>query len=263
MTKTITQWGQKAKQWALDAGKLSVERLRSPLAINYKTSPSDLVTQVDQEVESYLIDAILRTYPDHGILGEEGMFTKDIAGFDTLWIIDPIDGTTNFVHQQQNFVVSIGVYHKGVVIAGVIYDPIRDELFYAEKGGGAYLNGVPLHLRGEKTLQESLLASSTFWNQTAMDTGMDQKIQQLARYSRGMRIFGCAALELAYVAAGRIDGYMSVTLNPWDYAAGNLLVEEAGGKVTRANGNPINPLEGGSILAAHSSIHQQFIDFIN
>ncbi|HBI03020.1 MAG TPA: inositol monophosphatase [Paenibacillaceae bacterium] len=263
MTRTLTQWGQKAKQWALDAGRLSVERLRSPFAIEYKTSPSDLVTQVDQEVERYLVDTILRTYPDHGILGEEGTFTKDIAEFDTLWIIDPIDGTTNFVHQQQNFVISMGVYHKGAVTAGVVYDPIRDELFYAEKGGGAYLNGVPLHLRGEKALQESLLASSTFWNETAMRTGMDKKIQQLARYSRGMRIFGCAALELAYVAAGRIDGYMSVTLNPWDFAAGNLLVEEAGGKVTRSNGEKIDPLERGSILASHSSIHQEFIDFIN
>jgi myo-inositol-1(or 4)-monophosphatase len=262
VTKIITQWGHKAKQWALEAGKLSIEKLRLPLAINYKTSPSDLVTQVDQEVESFLVDAILRTYPDHGILGEEGMFTKDIRKFETLWIIDPIDGTTNFIHQHQNFVVSIGVYHKGEVILGVVYDPIRNELFYAEKGGGAYLNGVPLRLTGQKTLQESLLASSTFWNEIAMNTGMDVKIQQLARYSRGMRIFGCAALELAYVAAGRIDGYMSLTLNPWDFAAGNLLVEEAGGKVSRVNGDLVDPLKRGSILAAHTSIYQEFIDFI-
>lgn len=262
MTKTLTQWGQKAKQWALEAGKLSVERLRSPLQVTYKTCPSDLVTEVDKDVERYLVDAILRTFPDHGILGEEGTFTEEVSKFDTLWIIDPIDGTTNFIHQQQNYVVSIGVYHKGTVVAGTVYDPIRDELFYAEKGCGAYLNGVPLRLRNEKTLQESLLASSTFWNEEAMKTGMDRKIQQLAQWSRGMRIFGCAALELAYVAAGRIDGYMSVTLNPWDFAAGNLLVEEAGGKVSRANGALVHPLERGSILASNSSIHREFIDFI-
>lgn len=262
MTKTLTQWGQKAKQWALEAGKLSLERLRSPLDVQYKTSTSDLVTKVDQEVEQYVVDAILRTYPDHGILGEEGTFTEDISGFDTLWIIDPIDGTTNFIHQHQNYVVSIAVYHKGEVVAGTVYDPIRDEMFYAEKGNGAYLNGVPLYLREIKTLQQSLLASSTFWNEEAMRTGMDKKIQQLAQWSRGMRIFGCAALELAYVAAGRIDGYMSVTLNPWDFAAGNLLVEEAGGKVSRANGSRVCTLERGSILASNASIHQEFIDFI-
>ena len=258
----IQNWGALAKQCARDAGELIERMLAQPLEVMYKSSASDLVTTVDRAVEQLVTDAILQAYPDHGILGEEGIVACDPSHFDTLWMIDPIDGTTNFVHQKQNYCVSIAVCHKGVCQVGVVYDPTRDELFYAERGGGASLNDVPLVPPREIKMHEMLISTSLFWNRRAMKSGLADRAQQLAHRSRGIRVYGVAALELAYVAAGRLDAYLSLGLNPWDYAAGCLLVEEVGSIVTQIDGTPLPFAERSSILAANPHMHKSVLEFL-
>jgi myo-inositol-1(or 4)-monophosphatase len=258
----IKQWGALARDCAIESGKLIKRMLEEPLEVMYKSSASDLVTSVDRAVEKFVINTVLNAYPDHGILGEEGLFTEDISGMDTIWVIDPIDGTTNFVHQKLNYCISIAVYHKGEAQVGVIYDPTREELFYAEKGEGAYLNDTPLPKLRPMEMEELLLASSVIWNRRAMESGLAANIQKLALRSRGMRVLGVAALELAYVAAGRLDAYISLSLNAWDYGAGKLLVEEAGGTITKLDGGEIPFGEKSSILAGNPNIYAKVLDLL-
>ncbi|MCC0565514.1 inositol monophosphatase [Brevibacillus borstelensis] len=254
------------KELALDcarsAGELSLRRMNQPFTVEYKTSASDLVTAVDKEVEKHVIDAILRQYPEHGILGEERTFTGDPGEYDTLWVIDPIDGTTNFVHQQINFAVSIAVYHKGEGLIGVVYDPSRDEMFHAVKGQGAYLNGQRLRLEKTVSLEEALLCTSVFWNKQAEQMGIDLIVKKLAGKVRGMRLLGSAALEMAYVAAGRLDGYVSLSLNAWDFGAGRILVEEAGGKVTTMDGKPLPFDRKSSVMACNTTFYEELQHYI-
>lgn len=254
------------KDLALDcarsAGELSLRRMKQPFTVEYKTSASDLVTAVDKEVEKHVIDAILRQYPEHGILGEERTFTGDPGEYDTLWVIDPIDGTTNFVHQQINFAVSIAVYHKGEGLIGVVYDPSRDEMFHAVKGQGAYLNGQRLRLEKTVSLEEALLCTSVFWNKQAEQIGIDLIVKKLAGKVRGMRLLGSAALEMAYVAAGRLDGYVSLSLNAWDFGAGRILVEEAGGKVTTMDGKPLPFDRKSSVMACNTTFYEELQHYI-
>lgn len=258
----IQDWGALAKRCAREAGELIARMLEQPLEVMYKSSASDLVTTVDRAVEQLVTDAILQAYPDHGILGEEGIVTCNPDDFDTLWIIDPIDGTTNFVHQKQNYCISIAVCHKGVCQVGVVYDPTRNEMFYAERGRGASLNDQPLAPPREIEIQEMLMSTTLFWNRRAMQSGLSDRVQRLAHRSRGIRVYGVAALELAYVAAGRLDVYLRLGLNPWDYAAGRLLVEEAGSTITQIDGTPIPFAERSSILAANPHIYKSVLEFL-
>lgn len=248
---------------AKTAGALSLERLKQPILVEYKTSASDLVTAVDKEVEKYVIETILKEFPDHGILGEESVFEGDPADHETLWIIDPIDGTTNFVHQQINFSVSIAVYHKGEGLIGVVYDPSRDELFYAVKGQGAYLNDRRLGLTKQVKLEEALLCTSVFWNKRAEQIGIDQIVKKLAGKVRGMRLLGSAALEISYVAAGRLDGYVSMSLNAWDFGAARIIVEEAGGVAKKMNGEPLPFDQKSSVMACNPAFYEELRHFLN
>lgn len=252
----------KAKDWAVEAGKLSLKRAEHPLEYTFKSSPSDLVTQVDKEVEEFMIQKILSHFPEHGIIGEEGTFERDPKEFDTLWVIDPIDGTMNFVHQQINYVVSVAVVYKGIGIIGVIYDPSRDELFWSLKGEGAYLNGHPLKLDKPVHLQEALICSSLFWNQRAEKLGLVDILYDLPKKSRGIRVYGCAALELAYVAAGRVDAYVSLYLNPWDFAAGKVIVEEAGGTTTTLDGSALPLTEVSTVVASNPFLYAQLTEYL-
>lgn len=261
--KMIDNWTDLAIRCAREAGRLSLHRAKQPLEVTYKTSASDLVTAVDVEVEKLVVNNILREYPDHGILGEEGTYERTLQGVDTVWVIDPIDGTTNFVHQQQNYVVSIAVYHKGSGMAGVIYDPSRDELFHAQKGNGAYLGDRRLELPDNLPMEQALICTSVFWNEHASKSGLDRTVQELAGQCRGLRLFGCAALEMAYVAAARLDAYLSLSLNPWDFGAGKILVEEAGGKVARLTGEAAAFHEKGSIFACTPGLYQELLQFVN
>jgi myo-inositol-1(or 4)-monophosphatase len=248
---------------AKSAGALSLERLKQPFLVEYKTSASDLVTAVDKEVEKHVVHTILQQFPDHGILAEESTFQGDPSQYDTLWIIDPIDGTTNFVHQQINFAVSIAVYHKGEGLIGVVFDPSRDEMFYAVKGEGAYLNDRRLRLERQVKLEEALLCTSVFWNKRAEQMGIDLIVKKLAGKVRGMRLLGSAALEMSYVAAGRLDGYVSLSLNAWDFAAGRVIVEEAGGVVTRMTGEPLPHDQKSSVMACNPAFYEELRQYLN
>lgn len=252
-----------AKKWVIEAGKMSQEKAGNELEITFKTSPSDLVTIVDKEIESFMTENILSHFPDHGIVGEEGVFEKDPDQFNTLWIIDPIDGTTNFVHQKMNYVISLALVHKGEGQFGIIYDPSRDELFWAVRGKGAFLNEERLQLQSSLKMEEALLCTSLFWSKRAEENGLLEMLHELPRKCRGIRVYGCAALEMAYVAAGRIDAYVSMNLNPWDFAGGKIILEEAGGKVTKLNGGELPFRNASPLLACHPSLHAEFISYLN
>ncbi|MED1646595.1 inositol monophosphatase family protein [Brevibacillus agri] len=259
---TLAALKELALQCARSAGELSLKRMKEPFTVEYKTSASDLVTAVDKEVEKHVVNMILQRFPDHGILGEERTFAEDPAKYETLWVIDPIDGTTNFVHQQINFSVSIAIYHKGEGLVGVVYDPSRDELFYAVKGEGAYLNDRPLRLDRAVSLEEALLCTSVFWNKRAEQMGIDLIVKKLAGKVRGMRLLGSAALEMAYVAAGRLDGYVSLSLNAWDFGAGRIIVEEAGGRVTTMTGTPLPYDQKSSVMACNPTFYEELQHYL-
>ncbi|GED57477.1 inositol monophosphatase family protein [Brevibacillus formosus] len=259
---TLAALKELALQCARSAGELSLKRMKEPFTVEYKTSASDLVTAVDKEVENHVIQMILARFPDHGILGEESAHAEDYKQYDTLWVIDPIDGTTNFVHQQINFSVSIAVYHKGEGMVGAVYDPSRDELFYAVKGEGAFLNDRPLQVNRAVSLEQALLCTSVFWNKRAEQIGVDLIVKKLAGKVRGMRLLGSAALEMAYVAAGRLDGYVSMQLNAWDFGAARIIVEEAGGRVTTMMGTPLPYDQKSSVMACNPTFYEELQHYL-
>jgi len=232
-----------------------------------KTSEQDLVTEVDKGAE-LLIRNLLKTYfPDHAFLGEESVppgaeasrqAIEKLKNEEYLWIIDPIDGTTNFVHGFPFFGVSIALARHGEVVAGIIYDPIHDEMFVGEKGKGAYLRGRQLKVSQEQRLSDSLLA-------TGFPPGSEgwhpQKVAGIVPKVRNVRTTGSAALHLAYVAAGRLSGFWEPNLNVWDMAAGILLVQEAGGRVSDLEGNPYS-LTLRDVAATNGYIHNELLDYL-
>jgi myo-inositol-1(or 4)-monophosphatase len=226
----------------------------------------DIVTVADRAVEAYLQDALLTAFPSHGIYGEEG--ARDRLDSEYRWYIDPPDGTTNFAHGFPHFCVSMGLEHRplgldpekdGPIVAGVIYDPMRDELFVAERGTGAFLNGRAIHVSAVPELGEALVATG-FPSRKRNENPNIHFYQEFTLRSHGVRRAGSAALDLAYVACGRIDAYWEFNLNPWDTAAGFLLVEEAGGMVTSFDGT-YRRLDSREILASNQRIHHELLGF--
>ncbi|MCS1349996.1 inositol monophosphatase family protein [Mechercharimyces sp. CAU 1602] len=250
------------------AGSLIAERIQTGKEVSYKSSHSDLVTEVDKQAEEIICAKIREAYPSHAILGEEGVApgvkasseaTETHEKMDHLWVVDPIDGTTNFVHGFPFCCVSIAYAYQGMVTCAVIYDPLTDECFTAEKEQGAFLNGQALRVSEEKKLAESLIATG-FPAADRIAAGINLSgINYLAPRCRNLRAAGSAALHLAYVAAGRISGFWELQLNAWDLAAGSLLVEEAGGKVTDTCGNPY-ALHVRHILATNDHIHSEMVE---
>lgn len=248
-----------AKNWVLEAGERIRTKMHNPMVIETKSSPNDLVTEMDQETERFFAEKIRETYPEHRVLGEEGFGDEvnDLNG--TVWIVDPIDGTMNFVHQKQNFAISVGIYHEGIGEIGLIYDVMSDVLYHAKRGEGAFKNEEKLDLLKEVQLEESIVGLNSFWlikNRKVHEQG----IQSLVRKVRGTRSYGSAALEFAYVAEGIIDAYVTMRLAPWDIAAGVILVNEVGGKTTRADGSDLNLIEKDSIITGNPFIHEEIID---
>jgi myo-inositol-1(or 4)-monophosphatase len=216
--------------------------------------PGDFVSRADTKAEQLIRDELTEARPNYGWLGEE---SAEVKGEDPTrrWIVDPLDGTTNFLHGQPHWAISIGLEHKGEIVAGVIYDPIRDEMFVAEKGAGAWLNDRRMRVSGRKDMIEMIFATGIPFGGRAQLPGALREIAALAPQTAGIRRMGAAALDLAYVAAGRCDGYWERDLNPWDMAAGILLVREAGGFVGTIE-------EGGklfverSIVAANANVYE-------
>ncbi len=240
---------------AIEAGLLIHDFYERGVRAEYK-GDVDLVTEADRAAEKLIVAKLHETFPNHGIYGEEG--TRTLLDAEYRWYVDPLDGTTNFAHGFPYFCVSLGLEHRpkglpqdqdGELIAGVIYQPIHNELFVAEKGGGAYLNGRRLQVSKTSQLQEALLATG-FPSHKRHQNPNIHFYQQLTLRSHGVRRAGAAALDLAYTAAGRFDAYWEFNLNPWDTAAGVLLVREAGGTMTSFDGSPFK-LESREILATN------------
>ena len=229
------------------------------ISISTKANANDLVTNVDRETEKFFIEKIKTHYPDHRILGEEGQGDQitDVNG--VVWVIDPIDGTMNFVHMKRNFAISIGIYENGIGKLGYIYDVISDELYSAMKGQGAYFNEQHLERLPETPIEKAIIAINPIW---LIDNNRIDPIvlRKLIKDIRGTRSLGSAALEMAYVAANWFDGYIALSLNPWDFAAGWVIIEELGGKVTKLNGEPLSLLEKSSLFVAKQELHEQVLD---
>jgi myo-inositol-1(or 4)-monophosphatase len=259
------EFAGKAEEIAREAGALLREFYAKGVATEYK-GDVDLVTEADRASEKLIRERLTAAFPEHGIFGEEG--TRDQMESEFRWYVDPLDGTTNFAHGFPVFCVVLGLEHRavglradegldskdkdGVMTAGVIYDPLRDEMFTAERGRGAWLNGSPIHVSKTATLQESLTATGFPSHKRHVSPNI-HFYQEFTLRSHGVRRAGSAALDLAYVACGRIDGFWEFHLNPWDTSAGYLLVEEAGGRVTRMDGSKFR-LDSQEVLATNGRI---------
>lgn len=217
--------------------------------------PADYVTQVDTNVQKFLSEKLYELAPQIQFLGEEeGLHAMSS---DTFWILDPVDGTTNLIHDYQHSTVSLGLYEKGEIVMGVIYDPFREEVFHAEKGKGSFRNGEPIHVASAGTLEETIIAIGTAPYQKELAHENFQRFERIFMKCQDIRRTGSAAMDLAYTACGRIGGFFEARLQPWDFAAGMLLVEEAGGKITRFDGSAVNPVEPGGILATNGKLHEE------
>lgn len=220
----------------------------------------DLVTEVDHQSEEFLLGEVRRDFPDHHIFSEESGIIQGNA--EHVWYIDPIDGTVNYAHHIPIFCVSIAYSLRGVLSLAAVYDPMRDEMFLAERGMGAHLNGRPLRVSSATELQRSLLVTGFPYN--AWDTPQDNfaNFVRFGKLTQGVRRLGSAALDLCYVAAGRFDGFWEMALNPWDVAAGGLICEEAGARVTNVNGEPDYISAPQSVLASAPGIHARMLEVL-
>jgi myo-inositol-1(or 4)-monophosphatase len=226
-----------------------------------KKGPADFVSVADVRTEKLIRDELAHARPDFGFLGEESAESAASNNSGCRWIVDPIDGTTNFLHGIPHFCISIGLEKDGEVIAGVIYDPVKQELFWAEKDAGAYCNDRKLRVSGRENLSEALLATGIPFAGHGDHDGFLGTMKTVMPQIAGVRRLGAAALDLAYVAAGRYEAYWETQIKPWDIAAGIILVREAGGKVTDADGG-IAMFQTSSILASSMLMYDRFLALV-
>jgi myo-inositol-1(or 4)-monophosphatase len=268
----MTQYVPEVEAIAREAGALLMGYFASHVTIEYK-GDVDLVTEADRASEKMIVERLRSRWPEHGIVGEEG--ARSDPGADYRWYVDPLDGTTNFAHGYPVFCISIALVRNATptnakpalvgdpsekderLEVGVLYDPTRDEMFSAERGQGATLNSKPIHVSKTKRLAESILGTG-FPSHKRHQNPNIHFYQQITLRSHGVRRAGSAALDLANVACGRYDGFWEFNLNPWDTAAGVLLVQEAGGRVTRFDGSPFR-LDSREVLATNGLIHQELM----
>jgi myo-inositol-1(or 4)-monophosphatase len=223
--------------------------------------PKDFVSEIDRAAESAIVETLLEAYPDHAILAEEGTAKGANAEAENVWIIDPLDGTTNFLHGFPQYCVSIALAHKGQVTQGVIYDPVRNDLFTATRGRGAYLNDRRIRVSKRTQLKECLIGTGFPFRDGSFLDAYLAMMRTMIEHTAGLRRPGAAALDLAYVAAGFYDGFFEVGLNPWDVAAGSLLVLEAGGLIGDLSGEG-DFLHGGEVIAATPKIFAQMVTLL-
>ena len=227
-----------------------------------RKGPADFVSAADLRAEEILRQELHRARPDYALLMEESGAHPGQPTSDRRWIVDPLDGTTNFLHGLPHFAISIALTERERVIAAVVYDPIKEDLFYAEKGVGAYLNDRRIRVSGRSRLDGSLLATGIPFKGRGNENRFVEELDQAMRHTAGVRRWGTASLDLAYVAAGRYEGFWERDLSPWDVAAGILLVREAGGYVTGIDGSPVQ-LDGRSILAANDRVHARLVELLS
>ena len=242
-----------ATEAALAAGAILQAYWGNLEAIEEKGRPGDLVTEADKAAEAAILQILHRHVPDHKILAEEsGQLGNQESAY--LWAIDPLDGTTNYAHQYPAYAVSVGLLIDGIPQVGAIFDPFREELFRAAKGLGATRNRRPIRVSDTATLEKSLLVTGFAYDRRQTTDNNYAEFCHLTHLTQGVRRSGSAALDLAYVACGRLDGYWERGLSPWDIAAGIVLVEEAGGTVTAYDRSPLN-ISSGRILATNGPLH--------
>ncbi len=248
-----------AVEIAQGAGAMLRDELGRARRIEFKDSPINLVTEMDPRAEAVIVERLSREFPDDAILAEERGATLGRSG--RRWIIDPLDGTTNYAHGVPIFAVSVALEDADGIALGIIHDPNQRETFIAERGRGAHVNGARLAVSGTKRLNESLLATGFPYDiRESADTNLAE-YSAFSLRSQGVRRMGSAVLYLAYIAAGRIDGYWELRLGPWDAAAGWLMVEEAGGRVTNLSGGPLD-LAAPKIVATNAHIHDEMLEIL-
>ncbi|HEY6267225.1 MAG TPA: inositol monophosphatase family protein [Candidatus Acidoferrum sp.] len=240
---------------AQEAGKILVEELSRPLDIAYKGDEVDIVTQADKRSERFIVERLTKYFPEHAIAAEEGTGHESASASEFRWHVDPLDGTTNFAHGYPCFCVSIALAQRDTLVAAAVFNPFYNELFTAARGEGATFNGKKIHVSKNTTLSTSLLCTGFPVRDRKLSPNL-QYYGDFTQHSHGVRRDGSAALDLASVAAGRLDGFWEFGLAKWDVAAGILLIEEAGGKVSDFAGNPYQ-LGGPVILATNGLIHEE------
>jgi myo-inositol-1(or 4)-monophosphatase len=245
---------------AKEAGKLIIRQFKKRKIIGLKSN-IDFVTNVDKNSEKLITFIIKKNFPDHGILSEEG--TRSEGDSENLWVIDPLDGTTNFMHGYPFFCVSISLVRKNKQALGVVYDPLRKEMFHSLVNKGSFLNGKRIKVSKTKDLENSLIVTGFYYDRGEIMRKTVKSIEKFyLKNVHGIRRSGSAALDLCHVSCGRTDGYWELMLNPWDFAAGSLIVKEAGGIVTTAEGKPLK-MKTTSILAANKYLHKKMLEVLN
>ena len=256
---TKTKMLNVAIQTAKGAGAILMEHFGNISSYEHKSTAIDLLTIADTKSEAFIVNEIKTTFPDHHIIAEES--ADDENDSDYRWVIDPLDGTTNFVHSLPIFAVSIGLQYKGETIVGVVYNPSADKCFFAEKNGGAFLNGEAIHITSTNTLSNSLLVTGfPYTHDDSWRKGFDL-FKELYGKTQGVRRLGAAALDFCFVAMGRFEGFWEFGLSPWDVCAGGIILTEAGGKVSDWDGSPM-PFSGNRILATNGHIHGEMMDVL-
>lgn len=244
---------------ARDAGKILAEKYGRVIQIKNKGA-IDLVTEADLAAEKLIIERICSYYPRHAIHAEESGVSEQKSEF--RWLIDPLDGTTNYAHGYPAFCVSIALEHEGALKIGVVYDPLRDELFAAERGEGATLNAKKIRVSETDVIERALLCTGFPYNIRERGPEFVRSFINFLMTAQAVRRDGSAALDLAYVACGRFDGFWEDGLNPWDMAAGILLIQEAGGRVTAFDGGPVN-IYCPPIIASNGLVHDAMMNVLN
>ncbi|HEY3433475.1 MAG TPA: inositol monophosphatase family protein [Rhodocyclaceae bacterium] len=249
--KAARRAGSIINRASLDIGQLKVSVKQQ----------SDYVTEVDKAAEATIIDIVREAYPGHGILAEESGILEPASGEDYQWIIDPLDGTTNFIHGFPQYAISIGIAQKGIVQHAVIYDPSRNELFTASKGAGAFLNEKRIRVSARTRLNEALIGTGFPYRVFDHVDAYMGMFRDMMQKTSGLRRPGAASLDLAYVACGRLDGFFELGLSPWDMAAGSLLITEAGGLCGDLSGEP-DYLNTGNIIGGNPKVFGQLLQTI-
>ena len=242
-----------AMRIAREAGAIQRASYEAVRTIDSKSQPNDLVTDVDRACEAHLVRALERERPHDAVLAEEGGGAER-PGATHRWVIDPLDGTTNYAHGYPRFAVSIGLEREGAQALGVVYDPLLDELFHARAGGGAHRNGRRISVSRESELRRALVSTGFAYDKAITDDDNTREFRAFLKQAREVRRDGSAALDLCYVAAGRFDGFWEYKLSPWDVAAGTLIVTEAGGRVTDTLGEA-EFRSGRRVLASNGALH--------
>nr|MBN2278659.1 inositol monophosphatase [candidate division Zixibacteria bacterium] len=255
----LKRYSNFANKIAIEAGRILIEKSRKRHRVIFK-GQIDLVTDADLASEKYIIEAITAKYPDHSLLTEEASARENNSDF--RWVIDPLDGTTNFAHDFPFYCVSIGLEYRGKIVIGAIYDPVRTELFHARHGAGAFLNDARIIVSEQKKLGQALLATGFPYDIHQSNEDNLKYFRRFIKQAQAVRRAGSAALDLCYLACGRFDGFWELKLHPWDTAAAVVIVTEAGGKMTDFQGREYS-IYGKYLLASNGCLHAQMKKVLN